>query len=70
MILAAVDLTVTWVSVQHLLDDEQLLIPVGLPPAISVGLGGAVGDLLQTPLAVIPYPIYLRVLLEEGGGQG
>lgn len=38
MVMAAVAFTITGVGVQHLLDDEQLLVPVGLPPAISVCL--------------------------------
>lgn len=69
-VLGWVPLTVTGVGVEHLLDDEELFVPVGLTPAVGVGLRRTVRNLLQTPLTVVPDPVDLRMLLEEGGGQG
>lgn len=62
--------TVTGISVEHLLDNEKLLVPVRLAPCMWIRRRRSVGDLGKTPLAVVPDPVNLRMLLQEGGSEG
>lgn len=59
--------TVPRIHIQHLLDQPQLDLPELIPPPFS--LVRSEGYVLETPLAVVPYPIDLRVDLQVGSGE-
>jgi hypothetical protein len=58
-------LTVAGISVEHLVDNEQLAIPVGFAPFKGFGvlffLLKALRHMLETPAPMIPKPVHLWV---------
>lgn len=62
-------LTISSVHVEHLLHDIQLFVPVRHLPPMRLSFGRAVWYVLKAPSAVVPYPVYLRMVFEQRGGQ-
>lgn len=52
------------ICIKHPLYYEELLVPVCPSPPIRIVFSGSNRYILEAPSTVVPYPIYLRMLLK------